>query len=215
MTHHVDRQVTCNIFHMSDTPSDPRLFWRLRIDCEGCHQLWLPDRLTVGSAAATVLPDLPIRGPLSRRHLTLHRGAEGWWAEAHAPVKQSGRATADRFDLGARESLWLGDVGLRIERPSPISSTATLQVQEPHRHAHGFDRVILLHDLCLLGPGRTPHIPCASWSVPLVLFRRGDELHIQGRPDLELNGIPAPEGGRLTQATTVLGPGLRMHLEPA
>ena len=200
---------------MSDTPAAPHLSWRLRIDCEGCHQLWLPERLTVGSAAAAVPPDLAIRGPLSRRHLTLHRGAEGWWAEAHAPVQRAGHATAERFDLGTRESLLLGEVGLRVERPSPLSASATIHVLEPHRHAQGFDSVILLHDLCLLGPGRTPHIPCTSWSAPLVLFRRGDALHIQGRPDLELNGRLAPEGAQLTEATTVQGPNLRLLIEPA
>lgn len=200
---------------MGESTSRAPLAWRLRIDRGGCHQLWLGPQLSIGSSAASVPPDLPIRGPLSRRHLTLHRAAEGWWAEAHAPVTSQGRSLPQRFDLGVGSALTLAEVGVQVRRPTALSASAIITVDPPHRHAAGFDSVVLLHDVCLLGPEDNRHIVCPWWSGQLVLHRREDELHIRGGADLLLDGEPAPRGGHLVQPTTVQGgSGLRMHLEP-
>ena len=187
----------------------------LWIDGVGAYLLCLGDRVTFGGPEFDgKSADIALLANLSRQHATLSRTGEGYLLEAHATVSLAGRPVVDRMPTNADCSIELGGgVQLHFRLPTALSATAVLDFVSDHRPAHSVDGIILMHETCLLGPGRECHIHCPDWSETVVLFLRGDAFRCKSRSDLFVDGTRLGEDDVLCPGDVVTGTELRFHLE--
>lgn len=115
---------------------------------------------------------------------------------------------SDRFLLGR-------SVGFHFVQPSPLSSSARLSVDPPHRLRPHVDAVLLWADTLVVGPTLDCHVVVPHARAALVLLQRDGQwiAKVSGPPDLaggKLTDIqPLIAGQRLQQS------GISLTLEPA
>jgi hypothetical protein len=189
--------------------ADSCLIW---IDGVGCYRLIGSDRVSIGSHTQNDDgADIRLLAPLSRRHASIARGAEAYWlqtdAAGAAPAAGEGRLlrSGDPFEIG-------GGVRLRLRTPNSLSNTAVVDFISSHRPVQRIDGVILLEQVCVLGPSADAHIHCPQWSSAVMLFRRGDELWFKGT-GLKRNGEPVDGEAALTNGAVLTGDELRLRVE--
>jgi hypothetical protein len=183
---------------------------RLWIDGAGCYVVLTADAVTVGSpSSGPDRPDIAIMAPISRRQVQIVRLAEGFTL---IPVGggsgTSGRLlhSGDQFEIG-------GGVQLRLRIPNPLSQTAVLDIASSHRTEPRCNGVILLDQVCVLGPGADAHIRNPLWPEPLVLFRRNEALWCKATSGLQRNGVPAERELKLENGDVLTTEDLRLRIE--
>lgn len=120
--------------------------------------------------------DIPIMANLSRLHLTLKRRGESYSLDPHASTLLGERALEHETYLSSNSQFQIAGVGFRFRQPTVLSASAVLDRLTSHRIAEGAEGVVLMEDLCLLGPGADHHIVCRHWEYPIILFRRNNQL---------------------------------------
>src|SRR5205823_10650162 len=137
-------------------------------------------------------------------HAALTRDTEGYLLEAVRPVKVNGEP-AEKALLRPGDRLTLGaSCQLHFCQPVPVSATARLDVMSGHRLPLAIDRVILMADTLVLGPGTQSHIEIPDLHQPVILFRHKDGLAVRHSGTLMVDGQPCKERG-------VLGPNSRVN----
>ena len=183
---------------------------KLWIDGAGCYLLLTSDAVTVGSpASGSDRPDLAIMAAISRRQVQVIRVAEGFTL---VPVGGEGTPagrllrSGETFDIG-------GGVQLRLRVPNPLSQTAVMEVVSPHRAEPRLNGVILLDQVCVLGPGADAHIRSPLWPTPLILFRRDEALWCKAVPALQRNGESISSEVKLENGDVLTTEDLRLRVE--
>jgi hypothetical protein len=105
-------------------------------------------------------------------------------------------------------------VELEFTQPSPISSTARLELVSRHRLPLAVDGVILMAETCIIGPGRQAHIPAPNTRSNIVVYRQGTGLWCRAPGEFEVDGRPGRGRAALTLTSSVLGEGYSFSLEP-
>lgn len=187
----------------------------LWIDGVGAYLVCLADRVTIGGPVVDGdAADVALLANLSRRHVTLVRGHEGYLLEAHGPTRVAGRIVHDRTHLNDGYELELGTgVRMQFRLPTVISGTAVVDFLSGHRPVHSVDGIILMEDNCLMGPGRANHVECPDWSEAVVLFRREGRFWCKSRSNLFVDGELARSGGPIEPGTVVSGDDFCLRLE--
>ena len=116
-------------------------------------------------------------------------------------------ASNDRITLGTC-------CQLRFHLPSPLSTTARLDLVSGHRLPVAVDAVLLMADTLLLGEGPQAHIQVPGLKEPVVLFRQRDGLGVRHPAGLVVNGERCPGRNLLSPAATVAGEDFSFALEP-
>jgi hypothetical protein len=98
--------------------------------------------------------------------------------------------------------------------PSPLSTTARLDLVSGHRLPVAVDAVLLMADTLLLGEGPQAHVQVPGLKEPVVLFRHRDGLGVRHEGGLVVNGARCPGRAVLTPAVTVAGEDFSFALEP-
>jgi len=188
----------------------------LWIDGAGCYRVVTGDHVSIGSHTNDRDgADVRLLAPLSRKQAMISRSGEAYWlqTEGTTPAIVNQGAAGGRllrsgevFEIG-------GGVRLRLRTPNSLSSTAVLEFVSPHRPVQRIDGVILLEQVCILGPAEDSHIRCAQWQHPLVLFRRDGQLWCKAAPGLHLNGAAAGGEFALADGGVVTGDDLRLRVE--
>ncbi|HVJ87381.1 MAG TPA: hypothetical protein VM452_17110 [Caulifigura sp.] len=188
------------------TASDCRLW----IDGAGCYLLLTSDAVTIGSpASGSDRPDVAIMSAISRRQVQIVRTGEGF-----SLVPVGNHAFSDGRLLRAGETFEIGGgVELRLRVPNPLSHTAVLDIVSSHRTEPRFNGVILLDQVCVLGPGADAHIRSPLWPTPLILFRRDDALWCKAVPGLQRNGQPVSGEAPLDNGDVLTTEDLRLRVE--
>ncbi len=183
---------------------------RLWIDGAGCYLLLADDAVAIGSPASGAdRPDVAIMAAISRRQAQILRQAEGYLlVPGGSDAVSCGRLlrSGDAFDIG-------GGVRLRLRTPNPLSHTAVLEVVSSHRTEPRVDGVVLVDQVCVLGPGADSHIRSPHWSSPLILFRRDGRFWSKGAPGLTRNGEPVEQEVRLVDGDVLTTEDLRLRVE--
>ena len=64
---------------------------------------------------------------------------------------------------------------MTLQKPSPLSNSAVLKLQAPHRFVDHIDAVVLTGETVLIGPGVDCHIQYRACPDRAVVTRRGDQ----------------------------------------
>jgi hypothetical protein len=98
-----------------------------------------------------------------------------------------------------------GPVNLRFRCPHPLSSTARVEFMSTHRTAPSCDAVLLMSDVCVLGPKPESHVVCPSWQREVILVRRSTGITCQIRGSFEIDGQEYQNRGELLSHSCVRG----------
>jgi hypothetical protein len=192
---------------------------RLWIDGVGAWVVQLSRRLTIGGpvdpAAGHAGSDLSLLAPLGRQQAVLECTGERWQLLAE-DARVGGRPIAGSAFLADGDEITLtGDVRLRFRQPSVLTPTAVLTFASGHRPSLRIDGVVLLDEVCLLGPGADAHIRCCDWTETVILFRRDGGLWVRSRGGLRVNEVSVMEAAPAGHGAVVSGSGFRFRVEGA
>jgi len=178
--------------------------WELWVDRGGGFDILKRSRVTIGGPGGDSPADIVVRCAWRSRVATILRAAGGDCVDvADQNGSAEGRPTLPPRTLPPRTlplsaDQWLpldgsqsGDlVGssgnaspkLRYRRPSPLSPSAVLTVQPPHRLVRPIDATVLFDQTMLVGPEPFNHVRAESLSSQgWVMFRRDDSWWIRGK----------------------------------
>lgn len=156
--------------------------------------------------------DVRILGDLSACHAELVQSPSGTILRALGPTQVNGKAGME-FLLRDQDRIRLRSVELLYRRPVPWTTTARLEIASPHRLQWAIDGILLLGDLCVLGPGRDAHIRTA-WPNPVYLSWHHDRYWIRAEGHMEIDGTPCEGCGPLSPASQVNGSWGSFRFEP-
>jgi FHA domain len=192
----------------------PRGRFLLWVDTVGGYLVCLDDEVILGRAGTDAVADVPLLGDLSRQHATLARDGEGYMIRAIKPTFVNNRAV-ETAPLRNGDVIRLGStMELEFHQPSPVSSTARLDVVSRHRLPLAVDGVILMAETCIVGSSRQAHIPAPGLVNPVVLYRQGAGLCCRATGGFEVDGRACAARAPLTLQSSVLGEGFSFSLEP-
>lgn len=204
---------------------------RLWIDGVGCWLLWLPESLTIGGPQpldrSLTIADLPLLADLKRRHATILRSGDSYHLISHghaslgngahsasAPGQAPQLSEESRLELRSGIEFTLGrDVRWQFVIPTPLSNSARLVCTSGHRPAERIDGVILLEQLCQLGPHPDHHIHCPRADTSLILYRKGGQLWCRSPQQWTLNGQPVTGSALLADGAVAATETLSFRLE--
>ncbi len=183
-------------------------------DVIGGFLVCLDDEIVLGRAGADSPADVPLLGDLSRKHATLVRDGDGYILKAHQDtyingkrIEASALRNGDVIRLGAT-------LELEFHQPSPVSSTARLEIVSRHRLPMAVDAVILMAETCIVGPSPQAHVPAPALEAPLVLYRQGASLWCRASGEFTVDGEERSSRSPLTLRSCVRGEGFSFSLEP-
>lgn len=196
--------------------SEAGLAGLLWIDGAGCYRIVAGDHISLGSHSLDAEgADLRLLAPIGRKQALISRSGEAYWLQtegATTGVVNHGAAggrllrSGEVFEIG-------GGVRLRLRTPNSLSNTAVLEFVSSHRPVQRIDGVILLEQVCILGPAEDAHIRCPQWQHPVVLFQRDGQLWCKAAPGLQLNGAEATGEFVLADGGVLTGEDLRLRVE--
>jgi hypothetical protein len=187
------------------------LIW---IDGVGGYLVCLGDRVSMGQPAGWHV-DLPIMADLSRLHAWIERDGEGYLLRAVRPATVNGHTVREKAVLAEDSEIMLGHgVRLRFQRPSPLSTSARLELTSPHRLSLPADAVILMGETFIIGPNAGAHVIAPMWNRELVLYRQGDELWCRTSGEFEVDNQACRDRARVLLSSRVRGEGFSLALEP-
>ena len=194
----------------SPGPNGRFLLW---LDAVGGYLVCLDDQVVLGRAGTDAVADVPLLGDLSRQHATLARDGDGYVIRAIKPTFVNGNAVTTAA-LKDGDVIRLGStVELEFRQPSPVSSTARLQVVSRHRLPLAVDGVILMAETCIVGDSKQAHIPAPGLDNPVVLYRQAAALWCRAAGGFEVDGRACAARAPLTLQSSVLGEGYSFSLE--
>lgn len=183
-------------------------------DAVGGYLILMGDEIVLGRAGPDGQADVPLLGDLSRRHATLVRSGDGYLLKAHHPTFLNNRRV-EAAPLSDGDVIRLGStLELEFHQPSPVSTTARLDLVSRHRLPVAVDGVILMAESCIVGATRQAHIPAPSMAAPVVLYRQGNELWCKAPGAFEVDGRPRVGRAPLSYRSNVMGEGFSFSLEP-
>jgi len=168
--------------------------WELWIDRGGGFDILKQSRVTLGGPGGDSPADIVVRCAWRSRVATIQRAPSGdcvgLTAQSNpaAPVRTV-PLSADHWlpldDLQAGDLVGGGGTAtpkVRYRRPSPLSPSAVLTVEPPHRLVRPIDATVLFDQTMLVGPEPFNHVRTEALSSQgWVMFRRDDSWWIRGK----------------------------------
>jgi tetratricopeptide (TPR) repeat protein len=196
-----------------DNPG-PKGRFLLWADALGGYLVCLENEVVLGRAGPDSVADVPLLGDLSRSHATIVRDGDGYVIRAHHPTCVNGKKV-EKAALRNGDVVRLGSsVELEFHQPSPVSSTARLEIVSRHRLPIAVDGVILMADNCILSGSHLAHVPAPMLPGQVVLYRQGAGLACRAPGAFEVDGRPSVGRAGITLQSTIMGEGFSFSLEP-
>jgi hypothetical protein len=191
--------------------SDKFMIW---IDAVGGYWVCLNDEIIIGQPAAGGNIDIPILGDISPRHARIRRDGEGYLIEAIREVRVDGRQVRPVASLSDGCRIELGEsVRLNFRRSHALSGTARLDFVSRHRTQPSADAVLLMADLCILGPKRHSHVVCRNWPREVIIYRHDEALYCRTAGNFKIDGVLCKDRGQITRDSHITGEGFSLKLE--
>jgi hypothetical protein len=168
--------------------------WVLWIDSVGGFQFLEGDRFTVGGLGGQDPADIAVRSAWGRHVGTLQRIEDDFWLSLTGDAEGQRRPMPwdQPLPLMSREPQSHSEPRLRLQKPSPLSRTALLTLDPPHRFVTPVDAILLVDATVLIGQTRSHHIRTPNYTGDtLVMSKRGDQWRIAragGTPEPMLDG---------------------------
>lgn len=158
--------------------------WRLWIDRCGGFSLLSGDQVKVGGTRPNASADVQVKSDWRRFEGTLvRRSGDYFWAH------QAADQTSETLLHSGSVFPISGSATLRIEKPSPLSGTAVLSLDPPHRFDHHVDKVLLVDQTLLIGPSAGDHIRCTAMDASAVLVVRDGVWRAKLKSDVDAKRI--------------------------
>jgi hypothetical protein len=202
----------------ASSQSSERAPCRLWIDGVGCWLMCLDPSVTIGGPGGRHDEgeghELRLLADLSRSHATIRRTGEMYILEARGPASVNGHPLNRPAILKDGDQIELGrGVELRFRLPSALSASARIEFESGHRPPQRIDGIVLLDQVCLLGPTADCHVVCPEWDQQVMLFRRDRKLWCKTQGELHVNGCHVEHEAPVRDGTVVSGPELRFRVE--
>ena len=192
-------------------PKGRFLLWA---DSIGGYLACLDKELILGRASHDGHADIPLLGDLSRKHATIIRSGDGYVIRAHHSTYLNGKRVEESA-LKNGDVIRLGEtVELEFRQPSPVSTTAVLEIMSRHRLPLAVDGIILMGETCIMGATSQSHIMATDLETPVVLYRQGGELWCRGPGEFEVDGRSYSGRAKVGLNSSILGDGFSFSLEP-
>lgn len=147
----------------------PASCWRLWVDGCGGFLLLSGDQWTVGGLSQGSQADVCVRADWPRMAGTIERSGEDYfWKDLQKPSRRELIQSGQRLPIA-------GTAVMTLQKTSPLSNSAILKLQAPHRFVDHVDAVVLAGDTVLIGPGVDCHIQYRACSDRAIVTRRGDQ----------------------------------------
>lgn len=203
----------------------PGTFVRLWIDGVGCWVVCPAPSVTLGGpvdpGSSQPPAGLCFLANLRRRHATIERVGESYRLET-TDGEVNGRTVQGETFLSSGELITLGsNVVMRFQQPSVLSASAVLTPAGgywPRMFRGGqtpgsVDGIVLMDEVCLLGPGSDAHVPCPGWEEQIVLHRRDGALWCRASTQAQMDSRAINESAPLGEGVVVSGDSWRFRTE--
>ncbi len=196
----------------------------LGVDGAGVFLLCLAKEVTLGGVRQDDNhADVCLLSNLNRQHAAFVRSHGNYHIKALGLVRRKNSLTAlnpeEYVALKPAEEWILGDgVEVQIQQPTPLSLTTIVEFQSSHRPQIGqppvtIDRVILMDQNCLIGPGGGQHIPLNDSQDGVILYRSKNQLWCKSKSPFQKNDEPAGLECPLQSGDVVTGKDFRFRIE--
>ncbi len=176
----------------------------LWVDGVGTYLILPRSRISLGRTGSSARPDIALPSELEGFHAEVSRLEDDYFiAPAQGEVQVNGR-TVDRHLLSHGDAIDLGNrCRIKFLLPTPMSSSAVLNLRRGLRVQGGAKDVILFDENIVLGPGERSHVRTRSGGKPIVLMARDGQLTCRAEEPIEVDGVvrgqevPVTEGSQL------------------
>ncbi len=86
---------------------------------------------------------------------------------------------------------------MTLQSPNPLSNSAVLALQAPHRFADHVDGIILADKTIIIGPDSAAHIQARTADQQIVLVQRDEGWSAKVSTDANFTSFSETSGGRL------------------
>jgi hypothetical protein len=180
----------------------------------GGYLVCMGDEVVLGRACPEGRADVPLLGDVSRRHATIVRDGECYVLKAHQATYLNNKKV-ETAPLRHGDVIRLGgSVELEFRQPSPVSTTARLEIISRHRLPMAVNAVILMAETCLIGPSTQAHVLAPDLLKPVVLVRGQGRLWCKAHGSFEVDGQARTGRSPLSPRSSVVGDGFCFSLEP-
>lgn len=194
-------------------PTSPSRSYLLWIDGVGGYLVLPGHRVSLGQVNGEAMPDIAVLADISRHHVTMQRDSEGYFLQAHRPVRVNGQPVEQCF-LASGDRLTLGTTcQFAFSLPAPLSTSARLEPVSGHRLLQPVRAVLLMADTLILGPQPAAHVLVEEAPVPLILFRQGDGLALRCPGEFQIDGCVHRDRAPLEPGRIVVTHGVSFSLE--
>ena len=209
----VERSMSDRIRPMvNQTSGNKFLLW---VDGVGGY-LVCGDRVnSLGQAIDSARVDIGIQGNLRSHHANLERVDGGHLLEPIGNISIDGIELDSKVVLKDGQTLALeGGVELSYSQTHALSKTARLNFVSRHRSVPWADAVILPVTSIILGPNRSNHVCCPTWSENLMLFERSGQWFCRSQQAMEVDGKLVNAETAIELDSRIVGDDFSLTLEP-
>ena len=171
---------------------------------------------SLGQAIDGARVDIGIQGDLRSHHANLERVDGGHLLEPIGNISVDGILLNSKVVLKNGQKLCLeGGVELAYSQTHALSKTARLNFVSRHRSVPLADAVILPGASIILGPNRSNHVYCPTWSENLLLFERSGQWFCRSKLAMEVDGKFVKTEASIELNSRIVGDDFSLTLEPA
>ena len=197
---------------MSQLENARFLFW---VDAVGGFLVCTKNEVLLGQAVPECHVDIPILADVARNHLKLTRGNDGYLLEPFGYVKVNQQEIAGPCILNDGDLIHLtGGVEMTFSSSHPLSASARLDIQSPHRTEPWSDAILLMAESCVFGPDSRNHVVCPTWEEDIVFFKRNQELYCKSFRPIIVDGTIQSGKVKVGLNSHLEGEDFSMTLEP-
>lgn len=195
------------------------LLW---VDGAGVFLLCLDNQITIGGLRDDAhRADLCLMANLSRKHATLKRSDGGYQIQSHGNVTQNNQPLSTEKPVPIQPTTtWKmnRNVEIQIQQPTVLSLTAVLDFQGSHPPLVGqppvtIDRVILMDQNCLIGPGGGQHIRLDDCEEGFILYRSKEQLWCKSKTPFSPNNEAKTNSHPMVTGDVIAGDNFRFRIE--
>lgn len=186
----------------------------LWIDGVGGYLLCPADEIVIGQAISGSNADVAVVGDLSRQAAAIRRNGGDYLLQPIQETRINGAVVERPQLLRDGQVIELGPrVRIRFSKPSPLSSSARLDLVSLHRWKPSVDGILLLADSCIFGPRTPSHVLCPDWQHELLLFKGADQWYFRTAAEVQVSGKPHSGSVPMTPGMRVRGEDFSFSVE--
>jgi hypothetical protein len=179
----------------------------LHVDGIGSFLVIRDRAVTLGAAAGSRSPDVPLLVDSSAGAATIERADEDYLLTCGRPVAVNNQPVQRKL-LGNGDRIALSSkCHIRFTVPNAATPSALLSIAGARLPGTDATRVVLMDRALVIGPGPTTHVRADDLAAPVVLHVRDGRLFCETDREVTVDGHPMDrQGGLPLNAQVRIGP---------